>query len=122
MKKRILIAMSVLIMSSFAVIGCSGNSEQKTSSQETQQTEERDVEDGQNGEQSTVCGNLDEVKDFMFVVTDDNQTSYAFTFEEKPEGLDKVSVGDRVVVTYTGTVSEVDAFIGEVLSVEKQSE
>ena len=63
-------------------------------------------------------GTLDEVKDFMFVVTDASGSSYAFTFEnEKPEGLDKVKVGDKVTVTYTGTISEVDPFMGEVLSV-----
>lgn len=56
----------------------------------------------------------------MFIITDDNEVSYAFSFEEKPEGLDKVSVGDEVTVTYTGTLSEVDPFTGEILSVEKK--
>ena len=52
-------------------------------------------------------------------MTDDQGASYAFTFSgDKPEGLDKVQVGDSVTVTYTGTVSEVDPFEGEVLSVE----
>ena len=55
----------------------------------------------------------------MFVVTDKNGTSYEFTFEEKPEGLENVSTGDTVTVKYTGTVSEVDPFEGEVISVEK---
>ena len=65
-----------------------------------------------------MTGTLDEVKDFMFVVTDASGSSYAFTFEnEKPEGLDTVKVGDKVTVTYTGTISEVDPFMGEVLSV-----
>ena len=44
---------------------------------------------------------------------------YSFTFEEKPEGLENVSNGDTVTVKYTGTISEVDPFEGEVLSVEK---
>ena len=39
--------------------------------------------------------------------------------EEKPEGLENVSNGDTVTVKYTGTVSEVDPFEGEVISVEK---
>ena len=55
----------------------------------------------------------------MFVVTDANNTPYSFTFEEKPEGLENVSNGDTVTVTYTGTISEVDPFEGEVISVEK---
>ena len=40
-------------------------------------------------------------------------------FEEKPEGLENVSNGDTVTVRYTGTISEVDPFEGEVISVEK---
>ena len=56
----------------------------------------------------------------MFTVTDDEQVSYVFAYEEAPEGLDSVNVGDRIKVTYTGTVSEIDPFTGEVLSVEKQ--
>ena len=66
-----------------------------------------------------VTGTIDEIKDFMFVVTDENDTPYSFTFEEKPEGLENVSNGDTVTVRYTGTISEVDPFEGEVLSVEK---
>ena len=66
-----------------------------------------------------LTGTIDEIKDFMFVVTDENDTPYSFTFEEKPEGLENVSNGDAVTVKYTGTISEVDPFEGEVLSVEK---
>ena len=62
---------------------------------------------------------IDEIKDFMFVITDENDTPYSFTFEEKPEGLENVSEGDTVTVKYTGTISEVDPFDGEVISVEK---
>lgn len=55
------------------------------------------------------------------MVTDTKDTSYAFTFESKPDGLDDVAVGDTVtVVTYTGTISEVDGFDGEILSVERK--
>ena len=62
---------------------------------------------------SKVKGTVDEIKDFMFIVTDDSEVRYAFTFEEKPEGLDKIAVGDKVIVTYTGTISEVDPFMGK---------
>ena len=72
------------------------------------------------GEVKTLTGTIDEIKDFMFVVTDEAGTAYEFDFETKPEGLDDVAVGDQVVVNYTGEVSEVDAFTGMVLSVEKQ--
>ena len=41
------------------------------------------------------------------------------TFDgEKPAGLDDAKIGDKVTVTYTGEISEVDPFEGEVLSVE----
>ena len=78
----------------------------------TQKTEEAEDE-------KTLTGTLDEVKDFMFVVTDDKGDSYALTFDgEAPEGLAEQETGSRVTVTYTGELSVVDAFTGQVLSVE----
>ena len=74
---------------------------------------------GKNEAEKTLTGTLDEVKDFMFVVTDDQGDSYALTFEGgAPEGLEDREVGDRVTVTYTGELSVVDPFTGTVLSVE----
>lgn len=71
-------------------------------------------------EQQTLTGTLDEVKDFMFVVTDDQNSAYVFSTEEgsTPPGLADVSAGDRVTVTYTGTLSELDGLDGTVVSVE----
>ena len=70
-------------------------------------------------EQRTLTGTLDEVKDFMFVVTDDQGESYALTFDgSAPEGLDDQKIGDRVTVTYTGELSVVDSVTGQILSVE----
>ena len=70
-------------------------------------------------EEKTLTGTLDEVKDFMFVVTDDKGDSYALTFDgDAPEGLKDQTVGSRVTVTYTGELSVVDSFTGTVLSVE----
>ena len=73
-------------------------------------------------EEKELTGTIDEIKDFMFVITDENDTPYSFTFEEKPEGLENVSEGDTVTVKYTGTISEVDPFEGEVISVEKTNQ
>ncbi len=71
-------------------------------------------------ETSSVTGVITEIKDFMFVIEDNEGTAYGFTFEsEMPQGLEDVTEGDEVIVTYTGEVSEVDAFTGEVISVEK---
>ena len=74
---------------------------------------------GESGEEKTLTGTLDEVKDFMIVVTDEKGDSYALTFEgSAPEGPDEQEVGTQVTVTYTGELSVVDSFTGEILSVE----
>ena len=67
-----------------------------------------------------MTGTISDIKDFMFTVSADGK-DYAFTFEadKKPEGLSEVKDGDKVTVTYTGTVNEVDAFDGTILSVTK---
>ena len=96
--------------------GC-GQTEVKQDNAITNSSEEG-KEEG-TAEEKELTGTIDEIKDFMFVVTDENDTPYSFTFEEKPEGLENVSNGDTVTVKYTGTISEVDPFEGEVLSVEK---
>lgn len=72
------------------------------------------------GEEKILTGTVEEIKDFMFIVTDDNGTSYELSFDTKPQGLDGVATRDKVKVTYTGELSEVDAFTGTIISVEKQ--
>lgn len=74
---------------------------------------------GQASTEKEMVGTISDIKDFMFVITDNNDTPYSFTFDEKPTGLENVSNGDTVTVKYTGTLSEVDPFNGEVISVEK---
>ena len=71
-------------------------------------------------EHSTMTGTIHEIRDFMFTITSDG-TDYAFSFDQnqKPDGLSDVKEGDKVTVTYTGTVNDVDAFGGTVLSVKK---
>ena len=68
--------------------------------------------------ESTMTGTI---SDFMFTITSDGN-DYAFTFDndKKPEGLAEVKDGDKVTVTYTGTVSAVDAFSGTVVSVKAE--
>ena len=116
MKKKIVTMILVMAVSATAMAGC--GSKQNGSQAPQESTAEQESTESSEAA-STISGTLDEVKSFMFVVTDDQGASYAFTFSgDKPEGLDKVQVGDSVTVTYTGTVSEVDPFEGEVLSVE----
>ena len=108
MKKKLITILMGLMLSAGLIGGCgqTNNSSESVKQEETAEGKE-------------LTGTIDEIKDFMFVVTDKNGTSYGFTFEEKPEGLQNVSNGDTVTVKYTGTVSEVDPFEGEVISVEK---
>lgn len=108
MKKKLITVLMGLMLSAGLIGGCG----QTNNSSESVKQEEA-------AEGKELTGTIDEIKDFMFVVTDKNGTSYGFTFEEKPEGLENVSNGDTVTVKYTGTVSEVDPFEGEVISVEK---
>lgn len=109
MKKMLACLLAVLVL--LACAGCGG---QNNETAEPQQEETQ-----QPAEEQTVTGTLDEVKDFMLVVTDDQGASYCLNFEQKPEGLADVNAGDRVTVTYTGELSEVDAFTGEILRVEQ---
>ena len=74
------------------------------------------------GEQKTLVGTVEEIKDFMFIVTDETGAAYEMSFDTKPEGLDSIAAGDKVKVTYTGELSEVDPFTGTIISVEKDAE
>lgn len=112
MKKKLIAIVMGMVFWAGLFGGC-GQTEVKQDNAITNNSEEGTAEEKE------LTGTIDEIKDFMFVVTDENDTPYSFTFEEKPEGLENVSNGDTVTVKYTGTISEVDPFEGEVLSVEK---
>lgn len=120
MKRKFAMMVLVATMTVSMMTGCGAKSDNAGAAQQEETTQqEGTATEGQSEETSTFTGTLDEVKDFMFVVTGEDGTCYEFTFdEEKPEGLDSVNVGDKVTVTYTGTASEVDPFDGEVISVK----
>lgn len=98
-------AMTLLIAS-----GCGASSEKGGETVQEDTIQEDTVQE--------LTGTLDDVKDFMFVVTDSTGVSYALSFEETPEGLAECRTGTDVTVRYTGKLSEVDAFTGEILSVQ----
>ena len=124
MNKKILMMLAMLMVCTGVMVGCSKvtGQEDLETSESIMQSEVMEDEpipsdsdkDAVDEDASEVIGKVEEIKDFMFIVTDDDNVSYAFTFEDKPEGLDKIAVGDRVLVTYTGTLSEVDPFMGEI--------
>lgn len=101
-----------LALALLALAGC-GNTKPAETQPET--TEAVTLDTGA----KQLSGTISEIKDFMFVITDETGNAYSFNFETKPEGLDAVSDGDKVTVDYTGTLDLIDAFTGEVLSVKK---
>ena len=123
MKKKLVAIVAGIMLCAGLLTGC-GQKENVpentvTESSESEGQKETTAEPEESTEEKELTGTIDEIKDFMFVITDENDTAYSFTFEEKPEGLENVSNGETVTVKYTGTISEVDPFEGEVLSVEK---
>lgn len=121
-KKLITIVIGAMLCAGlFAGCGQSDTKQDKAAAgtENAKQADTRDEGDKDSQEEKELTGTIDDIKDFMFVVTDDKDTPYSFTFDEKPDGLESVASGDKVTVKYTGTISEVDPFEGKILSVEK---
>lgn len=117
MKRKISVLVVIMMLGIVSVTACADDtSETKV---ETNQNEPEEQTENAAEQVNKATGVLEEVKDFMFVVKGDSMY-YGFTYDEKPEGLSDVQIGDRVIVTYTGTINEVDPFMGEVLLVEKE--
>ncbi len=98
MKKTWIVFMMVLVLALSTVAGCGAKESQET---------------------TAVVGIFMEKKDFMFTVQDAQGKYYGFNFDVKPKNYDDFNDGDAVKVTYTGTISEVDPFDGEIISIEK---
>ena len=121
LKKAGIVSAAMLLGISIMACGSSSGSD-KASTEKTTVASEAAKETEKAGEKSEaqeLKGKVSEIKDFMFTVTTDDGKSYALNFDKKPEGLDKVKEGDEVIIHYTGELSEVDSFTGEILSVEK---
>lgn len=109
-KKLITIVIGAMLCAGlFAGCGQSDTKQDKAAGTESaKQADTKDEGDKGSQEEKELTGTIDDIKDFMFVVTDDKDTPYSFTFDEKPDGLESVASGDKVTVKYTGTISEVD--------------
>ncbi len=121
-KKLITIVIGAMLCAGlFAGCGQSDTKQDKAAAgtENAKQADTKDEGDKGSQEEKELTGTIDDIKDFMFVVTDDKDTPYSFNFDEKPDGLESVASGDKVTVKYTGTVSEVDPFDGKIISVEK---
>lgn len=123
MKKKLITIVIGAMLCAGLFAGCGqSNTKQDKAAAGTENAKQAETQDeGEKGsqEEKELTGTIDDIKDFMFVVTDDKDTPYSFTFDEKPDGLEGVASGDKVTVKYTGTISEVDPFEGKILSVEK---
>lgn len=122
MKKKLITIVigAMLCVGLFAGCGQSDTKQDKAAGTESaKQADTKDEGDKDSQEEKELTGTIDDIKDFMFVLTDDKDTPYSFTFDEKPDGLESVASGDKVTVKYTGTISEVDPFEGKIISVEK---
>lgn len=97
MKKKLMVTFMMLVLAVSVLAGCGAKGE----------------------EVNTVTGTFMEKKDFMFTVQDERGHYFGFNFDVKPENYEDFENGDIVKVTYTGTITEVDPFEGEILSIEK---
>ena len=110
MKHKMICLLTALAVLTAVLAGCAAGEQESAGSSQTAE------------DTAVLTGTLDEVKDFMFVVTDGEGNSYAFPIQDKkPEGLEEIQVGEQVTVTYTGQLSVVDSFTGEVIRVERAS-
>lgn len=128
MKKRNVFAAAAVSLILATGCGAQPSSQPVPSSAETVSTQVSKPADASSNETSSadtdaetssITGTIDEIKDFMFHITDSDGTSYALSFDATPEGLSDVKNGDMVTVIYTGELSEIDAFTGTVISVKK---
>ena len=121
LKKAGIVSAAMLLGISMMACGSSSGSDKASTEKTTVAGEAAKGTEkaGEKSEAQELKGKVSEIKDFMFTVTTDDGKSYALNFDKKPEGLDKVKEGDEVTVHYTGELSEVDSFTGEILSVEK---
>ncbi len=85
---------------------------------DTQSSSDAQTQAGTTGETKTISGKLEDKKDMLFILTSDSGESYAIGFETAPEGYNQLKAGDTVVMEYTGELSEVDAFTGEIISLK----
>ena len=97
MKKKLMVLLMLVVLSVSVLAGCGAKGE----------------------EVNTVTGTFMEKRDFMFTVQDERGHYFGFNFDVKPENYEDFENGDIVKVTYTGTITEVDPFEGEILSIEK---
>ena len=120
MKKRNLIA--VLMMTAALAAGCGAKAETTTAAPTQAETTKAETTQAETTQSETTQSESQKTEEKTESVTgkiESDKGIYAMTFDTAPEGLSDVKEGDEVTVTYTGELSEVDAFTGTIISVEK---
>ena len=107
MKKKLITIVIGAMLCAGLFTGC-GQSDTKqdkaAGTENAKQAETRDEGENDSQDEKELTGTIDDIKDFMFVVTDDKDTPYSFTFDEKPDGLEGVASGDKVTVKYLSLI------------------
>lgn len=114
MKKIIFLALLTCFMAAVSACG----SEAKGDLPESNVESETQTDDGEE-KTSSITGTIDEMKDFMFTMKAEDGEFYSFPIEGGKPDMSDFKVDDKITVTYTGQLSVVDAFTGEIISVEK---
>lgn len=104
MKKKLIAIVMGMVFWAGLFGGC-GQTEVKQDNAITNSSEEG-KEEG-TAEEKELTGTIDEIKDFMFVVTM-RMIRHIVLLLKKNRRVGKCQQGDTVTVKYTGTISEVD--------------
>lgn len=112
MKKQHFLSLILVLAMTLTLCACGGPGKPATTEPD------QSAESSASVESLTISGKVDEVKDFMFVIDAEDGCFYAFDTASLPEGAALPKVGDMVLITYEGELSEVDNFTGTILSIE----
>lgn len=117
--KMLLLATVLGTMTVFAACGPKKETAPDSGTVQETENEAAGTETGSNAEEQTLTGTADSIKDFQFVLTTDDGAAYVIPLEDGKPDISDIKEGDKVTVTYTGEMNEIDAFTGTIISVEK---
>lgn len=117
--KMLLLAAVLGTMTIFAACGPKKDAAPENGAAQSTENETAGAETGSSSEEQTITGTADSLKDFQFVLTTDDGAAYIIPLVDGKPDTSDIEEGDKVIVTYTGEMNEVDAFTGTIISVEK---
>ncbi len=117
--KMLLLAAVMTAMTVFAACGPKKAETPENGAVQDAENETAGEETDSSSEEQTLTGTADSIKDFQFVLTTEDGTAYVIPLEDGKPDISDIKEGDKVTVTYTGEMNEIDAFTGTIISVEK---